>query len=368
MNANILVETDGLSREEWLRYRKQGIGGSDVAAILGISKWNSAISLWLNKTNQTEDDTQENEAMEWGTIMEPVIRNHFAKVTGKTVVEVHAMLQHPDYTYNVYIKLAGLINKGIAITPDIHREVDNIVRVERQNHLSVIKQIVPKCEVGGLASNKTMNLILKTLTDDIEAFWGKGDYYSSNAIRSKYRSIPDVARLIPAMVEFTANSLDDRQHLYTADIKESFQEYGIMPVGICKDDAHKYQIQEIKGLYNMVTDCYAVPDKRAYHEFPVPHQCSDGRYKAGITFHMVNDTRKQPVSIAKGTIEEYEKAVFIGLKKAYATNVKYHCSVKAIPDILEKSKNDILRFYKVVESKTVKEMTRKFIKTANLKE
>lgn len=31
MNANILVETDGLSREEWLRYRKQGIGGSDDA-------------------------------------------------------------------------------------------------------------------------------------------------------------------------------------------------------------------------------------------------------------------------------------------------------------------------------------------------
>lgn len=99
MNANILVETDGLSRKEWLRYRKQGIGGSDVAAILGISKWNSAISLWLNKTNQTDDDTQENEAMEWGTIMEPVIRNHFAKVTGKTVVEVHAMLQHPEYPF-----------------------------------------------------------------------------------------------------------------------------------------------------------------------------------------------------------------------------------------------------------------------------
>lgn len=101
MNANILVETEGLSRYEWLRYRKQGIGGSDVAAILGISKWNSSISLWLNKTNQTEDDTQENEAMEWGTIMEPVIRNHFAKVTGKTVVEVHAMLQHPEYPFMI---------------------------------------------------------------------------------------------------------------------------------------------------------------------------------------------------------------------------------------------------------------------------
>lgn len=99
MNANILVETEGLSREEWLRYRKCGIGGSDVAAILGISKWNSAISLWLDKTNQTNEPVEENEAMQWGTIMEPIIRKHFAEVTGKTVVEVKAMLQHPEHPF-----------------------------------------------------------------------------------------------------------------------------------------------------------------------------------------------------------------------------------------------------------------------------
>lgn len=99
MNANILVETEGLSREEWLRYRKCGIGGSDVAAILGISKWNSAISLWLDKTNQTNEPVEENEAMQWGTIMEPIIRNHFADVTGKKVVEVKAMLQHPEHPF-----------------------------------------------------------------------------------------------------------------------------------------------------------------------------------------------------------------------------------------------------------------------------
>lgn len=99
MNANILVETEGLSREEWLRYRKCGIGGSDVAAILGISKWNSAISLWLDKTNQTYEPEEENEAMQWGNIMEPIIRNHFAEVTGKTVVEVKAMLQHPEHPF-----------------------------------------------------------------------------------------------------------------------------------------------------------------------------------------------------------------------------------------------------------------------------
>ena len=99
MNANILVETEGLSHEEWLCWRKKGIGGSDVSAILGINKWTSAIELWLDKTNQKNDPVEVNEAMQWGTILEPVIRDHFATVTGKTVMEVKAMLQHPDHPF-----------------------------------------------------------------------------------------------------------------------------------------------------------------------------------------------------------------------------------------------------------------------------
>ncbi len=99
MNANILVETEGLSREEWLKWRKRGIGGSDVSCLLGINKWKSEIELWMDKTNQTNELPVENEAMQWGNIMEPIIRNHFAEVTGKPVVEVKAMLQHPDYPY-----------------------------------------------------------------------------------------------------------------------------------------------------------------------------------------------------------------------------------------------------------------------------
>ena len=45
MFANVLVETEGLSREEWLKWRKSGIGGSDVSCLLGINKWKSEIEL-----------------------------------------------------------------------------------------------------------------------------------------------------------------------------------------------------------------------------------------------------------------------------------------------------------------------------------
>lgn len=99
MNVNILVETENLSKEEWLRWRKCGIGGSDVSCLLGINKWKSEIELWLDKTNQTNEPPAENEFCIWGSILEPVIRNYFSEVTGKTVVECKAMLYHPEYPF-----------------------------------------------------------------------------------------------------------------------------------------------------------------------------------------------------------------------------------------------------------------------------
>ena len=99
MGTRILVNTEGMSNEEWLKWRKKGLGGSDVAAILGISKWSSAIDIWLQKTNQKFDETIENEAMTWGKILEPVIREQFKQKTGKKVVEVHSILQNEEYRF-----------------------------------------------------------------------------------------------------------------------------------------------------------------------------------------------------------------------------------------------------------------------------
>lgn len=101
MGTSILVSTENLSNEEWLRWRQKGIGGSDVAPILGISKWSSVIDIWLSKTNQKHDDCVQNEAMEWGHILEPVIREHFREVTGKKVIEVHAILQNDEYPFMI---------------------------------------------------------------------------------------------------------------------------------------------------------------------------------------------------------------------------------------------------------------------------
>lgn len=57
--------------EGWLEQRKRGIGGSDVAAIMGLSPWKSPMEVWLEKTGRAEaPDLSGKEAVAMGTELE----------------------------------------------------------------------------------------------------------------------------------------------------------------------------------------------------------------------------------------------------------------------------------------------------------
>lgn len=63
---------------EWHELRDSGIGGSDVAAIVGVSPWESAYALWAKKCKLIPNNFEPSEAMEWGNLLEPVIAAKFA--------------------------------------------------------------------------------------------------------------------------------------------------------------------------------------------------------------------------------------------------------------------------------------------------
>ena len=68
MAAILSAETD---REAWLAARRNGIGASEIAALLGISPWESPFSLYHRKRNGWEIEATE--SMSAGTILEPAI-------------------------------------------------------------------------------------------------------------------------------------------------------------------------------------------------------------------------------------------------------------------------------------------------------
>ena len=98
MTALALASTDGLSHEEWLAYRRLGIGGSDVSVVCGINKYKSPIELWLEKTGQQQPG-EAGEAAYWGTKLESVIKDEFTGRTGIKVIPVNKILRSRDYPF-----------------------------------------------------------------------------------------------------------------------------------------------------------------------------------------------------------------------------------------------------------------------------
>jgi len=100
-HPKILVDTSGLSREEWLAYRRKGIGGSDTGSILGISPFRTARDLYFEKLEivSVEDDEENWIAKEVGQRLEELVAKIFTKMTGLKVFRRPYMYQHPLYPW-----------------------------------------------------------------------------------------------------------------------------------------------------------------------------------------------------------------------------------------------------------------------------
>ena len=98
--AKRLVNTKTLSREDWLQFRKQGIGSSDAAAACGIHPYLSMLELWMIKTGRMESSIDESiegySPLYWGNTLEPMVAKYYQEHTGNKVRRVNAILQHPD--------------------------------------------------------------------------------------------------------------------------------------------------------------------------------------------------------------------------------------------------------------------------------
>ncbi|MBO8169318.1 MAG: YqaJ viral recombinase family protein [Thermoanaerobacteraceae bacterium] len=95
MQAVRLINTIDLSREEWLAWRRKGIGGSDIGAICGVNPWKSPVAVYLEKVGEVKEDREDNEAMHFGRVLEDVIAKEFSRRTGYKVQRRNAILQHP---------------------------------------------------------------------------------------------------------------------------------------------------------------------------------------------------------------------------------------------------------------------------------
>ena len=82
--------------------RPQGIGGSEIGALLGLNPYSSPYKLWLEKTGRQPSQNVDTKYTEAGRILESAVADFFEIKTGNKIIKSSASQQsfvHPEYPF-----------------------------------------------------------------------------------------------------------------------------------------------------------------------------------------------------------------------------------------------------------------------------
>ena len=160
---NKIIEDKGLTGyDKWLAERQCGLGGSDVAVILGLSKYKSPYELWLEKTGRAEP-FKGNDATHWGQRLEDVIADEYADRTG---MQLHTC---PTLNNSEYFWLFGSPDRIVTTKDD-------------QNTPTAILEI--KTTRRNTATNEIDD------NGDTVMLWGPGNKYINGKLAVQDSQVP----------------------------------------------------------------------------------------------------------------------------------------------------------------------------------
>lgn len=82
--------------------RNKGLGGSDMATVMGICPYKTEHQLYLEKTGLLEaPDLSDKENVIWGNLLEDAIAKRYAEVIGKEIYAIDEPMIHPEFSYFV---------------------------------------------------------------------------------------------------------------------------------------------------------------------------------------------------------------------------------------------------------------------------
>ena len=89
-----------LNNQDFTRDRTKYLGGSDIGAILGFSKYRTALDVWLEKTGRIEN-VVDNLPVRFGSFAESFVASEYANQSGYALVHSEAGVAHPQYSFMV---------------------------------------------------------------------------------------------------------------------------------------------------------------------------------------------------------------------------------------------------------------------------
>ena len=88
-----------VNRDEWLKQRSKGLGGSDAGAVVDLNPYKSAYTLWAEKTGQISNVVEENEAIRLGNDLEDYVAKRFAEQENKRIKRSSYCYQSKEFPF-----------------------------------------------------------------------------------------------------------------------------------------------------------------------------------------------------------------------------------------------------------------------------
>lgn len=292
-----LVGTFAPGSDEWHAARAHGLGGSEIAAVLGLSPFESRYSLWHRKANLI-GPVAESPEMEWGTRLEDA-------VAGK----------YRDNNTDLYV-----------LKPGTYRHVDRPWQIANPDGLSWLRELGVSEEPIGLLEVKTSPFGDKwgeTGTDNIPVH-----------VRAQVLWYLDVFGLPWADVVVLVSGLDYREYRVNYDADEA---------RLLRDAAQEFlatldagtppPIDDHKATYEAVREMH--PDIE-----PVSHELSD---EVALAFLRARAELKGAEAVecqAKSAIADemgnahtaYWRGFKIATRQARGDGLPYVVTAKNLPD------------------------------------
>lgn len=99
--GHLILSADA-TRDTWLDARRDGITATDLPAILGLSKYKTAIDVWMEKVAPSSENFEpaigEKEAALWGIVLEDTVARTWAEHAGVTVRRI-GIIAHQDHDW-----------------------------------------------------------------------------------------------------------------------------------------------------------------------------------------------------------------------------------------------------------------------------
>ena len=233
MTAVTLAKTIDMTRNEWLEIRRQGIGGSDAAAIVGLDRYKSAFDVYADKIGLKEEQP-DNEAMRQGRDLEDYVAQRFCEETGKKVRRRNAILKHPEHTFMtanidrwVVGENAGLECKTTSIlnkTKFAQGEFPANYYVQCMHYMAVTG--AERWYLAVLVLNKAFHVFtIERDENEIQALIEAEKYFWTEHITKKIPPAPDGAKSTSELIKQLFPEANEREEVALYGHESKIQQY-----------------------------------------------------------------------------------------------------------------------------------------------